>query len=199
MHALPECSAALSVKLGKRPDQKRERERSQHNRHEQKLTVGLKPTTTRLRACTPPTELGGLLTACLAARTFCHKQQHTLNACPPFTNLVSAKARRGFEPRLREVLGSILRAALLMQLWRFVASGGHLVAVSLGKFFTLATRTHCHACSYGHLSQHLRAHCQSSPSYAARQTHMHDKVHLHQPGIEPGSHRRRRCILPLDH
>ena len=26
MHALPECSAALSVKLGKRPDQKREGE-----------------------------------------------------------------------------------------------------------------------------------------------------------------------------
>ena len=24
-------------------------------------------------------------------------------------------------------------------------------------------------------------------------------VHLHQPGIEPGSHRWQRCILPLDH
>ena len=34
-------------------------------------------------------------------------------------------------------------------------------------FPSLATRTHCHVCSYGHLSQHLRAHCQSSPSCAA--------------------------------
>ena len=24
-------------------------------------------------------------------------------------------------------------------------------------------------------------------------------VHLHQPGIEPGSHRWQRCVLPLDH
>ena len=24
-------------------------------------------------------------------------------------------------------------------------------------------------------------------------------VHMHQPGIEPGSHRWQRCILPLDH
>ena len=31
--------------------------------------------------------------------------------------------------RVREVLGSIPRTALLMHLWRFVASGGHLVAV----------------------------------------------------------------------
>ena len=29
---------------------------------------------------------------------------------------------------------------------------------------------------------------------AARRRH-----HVHQPGIEPGSHRRQRCILPLDH
>ena len=33
----------------------------------------------------------------------------------------------------------------------------------------------------------------------SKQAHVHDKVHLHQPGNEPGSHRRRRCILPLDH
>ena len=26
-----------------------------------------------------------------------------------------------------------------------------------------------------------------------------DSIHMHQPGIEPGSHRWRRCILPLDH
>ena len=39
---------------------------------------------------------------------------------------------------------------------------------------SLAIWTHCHACSC--LPQHL-----------------------HQPGIEPGSNRRQRCILPLDH
>ena len=26
-----------------------------------------------------------------------------------------------------------------------------------------------------------------------------DSIHMHQPGIEPGSHRWRRCFLPLDH
>ena len=72
MHALPECSAALSVKLGKRPDQKREGEFS--NRHE------LEPTT-RLRA---------LRSADNSSIPECHPSFH--KSC--------SKARRGFELRI---------------------------------------------------------------------------------------------------
>ena len=70
---------------------------------EQTPTVGLEPTTTLCRL-----RQGGLLTACLAARTFCNKQQQTLNAYSPFTNLVSAKARGGFEPRLPDSESEVL-------------------------------------------------------------------------------------------
>ena len=40
---------------------------------------------------------------------------------------------------------------------------------------------------------HAAVCCQARGSKAAR------RLKLHQPGIEPGSHRWRRCILPLDH
>ena len=31
------------------------------------------------------------------------------------------------------------------------------------------------------------------------QRSLYTKIKMHQPGIEPGSHRWQRCILPLDH
>ena len=80
MHALPECSAALSVKLGKRPDQKREGEFS--NRHE------LEPTT-RLRA---------LRSA----------DNSSIPECLPFFHKSCSKARRGFELRLPDSESGVL-------------------------------------------------------------------------------------------
>ena len=72
----------------------KERGRIQHK--------ALEPTTRRLRA--------------LRSAAFCHKQQHTRNAFPPFTNLVSAKARRGFELRLPDSESGVLTVTPLGQM-----------------------------------------------------------------------------------
>ena len=78
--------------------------------------------------------------------------------------------------------------------------------------WSISLATQCHACScFPHSAQGLHIP-PPWPSFTAlegplpkfaimcsKQTHMHDKVHLHQPGIEHGSHRWQRCILPLDH
>ena len=47
---------------------------------------------------------------------------------------------------------------------------------------------------------HLKIYASIGPiAKIAKQTRMRDKVHLHQPRMEPGSDRWQRCILPLDH
>ena len=92
MHALPECSAALSVKLGKRP----------YSKERGRIQLRLETKTRRLRD--------------LSSAAFCHKQQQTRNAFPPFTYLVCAKARRGLEPRLPDSESGVLTVIQLGQM-----------------------------------------------------------------------------------
>ena len=54
-----------------------------------------------------------------------------------------------------------------------------------------------------HLPSTALAHAAMQPTWhlarAWRKETKTHQTHMHQPGIEPGSHRWQRCILPLDH
>ena len=101
-----------------------------------------------------------------------------------------------FSLRVREVPGSIPGAALCChrsahtytkrKQWRiagwakkFESIGSDEVAHSQSLRCRSAALCHSHKLMYALL--------------------VHTKFKVHQPGIEPGSHRWQRCILPLDH